>query len=360
MRAVVLEIKENQAAVLVEDGTIQKVADQGYSIGQEIPFDPEESSLKVIRGGRRRRSSVLRRVAAAACVVIVAAGGGLFYASENVFAYSTVQIGNGDENIELTLNKKDQVIDVELPENIDQDTAERLREIARKHEPLEDVAEVIADRAEEAPAIQTESKDEEREGRITEELRKAFPEKKDTETKKSDDVESGGVSEKAQDPAETKNGGEPGASQKTADSENGGEPGKTQMPAEEAVPAAQGGSGEGTGGNLRQSPTAAEIGGSQTPEQGPAAAGSGGNQDPGQNSTSAGSGGDREPAQDFEPSGSDGSREPAQNTNGTGSDKGSGSAQGSARPESGGAPGAAQGGAGPDNGGGTDRGEGRP
>ena len=100
-KAVILEIRDGYAAVLTDEGLVEKIPDRQYAIGQEIvlPYS-----------GRRRRAGLYR--AAAAAAVIVLAGGTLHYASENAFAYSTVTVSTEDASVELTLNRKDEVVAV--------------------------------------------------------------------------------------------------------------------------------------------------------------------------------------------------------------------------------------------------------
>ena len=107
-KAVVLEIREEYAAVLTDEGIVQKIPDKSYTVGQEItlPDMPERKE----RQSAVRRPRFIRwyRAAAAAAVILAVSGGGLYYASENAFAYSTVIVASDDLSMELKLNKKDE------------------------------------------------------------------------------------------------------------------------------------------------------------------------------------------------------------------------------------------------------------
>ena len=71
MKAVIVEIRGNRAAALLENGRFVSIPDSSYSVGQEITLLQRES-------GRKQRSSFRQRVAAiaASAVLILGAGGG--------------------------------------------------------------------------------------------------------------------------------------------------------------------------------------------------------------------------------------------------------------------------------------------
>ena len=103
MKAVVLEIRDGLAAVLREDGTVEKIPGE-YRVGETVEL---ADKTKVVRMPRK---ATRWAAAAAAALVIVSAGGG--YGYNNAYAYSYVTL-DADTSIEYVLNRRNRVIAVD-------------------------------------------------------------------------------------------------------------------------------------------------------------------------------------------------------------------------------------------------------
>lgn len=102
MKAVVLEIKDGEAAVLKEDGTIVKVRRE-CAVGDTIELEEKTKVYKFSRTMRRLA------IAAAAALVIMVGTGRYVYTTVEAAAYVTVDT---DSSIEYVLNRRGQVISV--------------------------------------------------------------------------------------------------------------------------------------------------------------------------------------------------------------------------------------------------------
>lgn len=100
MKGIIVEIRKNKAAALLEDGTVRMLPSGNHKIGEEIRMSEKET---------KNRTWGLPRVAAiaAAVVVLLAGGGGYAYATP----YSEVSL-DVNPSIEYVLNVFDQVIEV--------------------------------------------------------------------------------------------------------------------------------------------------------------------------------------------------------------------------------------------------------
>ena len=165
-KAVVLEIKEGYAAVLTDKGLVQKIRNEEYKVGQEILL-PEAG---------RRHSAVWKQAAAAAAVIITLSGSSLYYASENVFAYSTVTVSAEDEVIELTLNKKNEVIAAKALDEKGKAIADSLEVSIRNRRPLKEAVEILTSEMDE-PEISVESGSSERREGLENDLKEIIPER---------------------------------------------------------------------------------------------------------------------------------------------------------------------------------------
>lgn len=101
MKAVVLEIRDGYAAVLREDGVVEKLR-RDCRVGETIELSEAGRVTRLPRAGRWV-------AAAAAALVIVSAGGGWGY--NNAYAYSYVTL-DANPSIEYTLNRKNRVLSV--------------------------------------------------------------------------------------------------------------------------------------------------------------------------------------------------------------------------------------------------------
>lgn len=97
MKGVVLEIRKNRAAVLMEDGGVVRKWNRGYQVGQEVRF--EDSAGKVVRKAGA--------VAAAVTGLALAGGAGVYAAP---YSYVSLDV---NPSIEYTVNVFDRVIAVE-------------------------------------------------------------------------------------------------------------------------------------------------------------------------------------------------------------------------------------------------------
>lgn len=114
MKAVVLEIRNGTAAVLREDGIVEKFR-KSCEVGQTIELP-----------GSRKQPALVRtlRAAVAALVILGVLGGGWSY--QTVLAYSYVSLDVDDASIEYTLNRRDQVIDVTAQNEASLELAQQL------------------------------------------------------------------------------------------------------------------------------------------------------------------------------------------------------------------------------------------
>lgn len=111
MKAVVLEIRDGYAAVLREDGTVEKIR-RSCRVGETIEL---EETGRVLRFPAKAAKWT---AAAAAAVVLLSAGG--VYGFNNAYAYSYVTL-DANPSIEYTLNRRNRVIAVEA---LNEDAAE--------------------------------------------------------------------------------------------------------------------------------------------------------------------------------------------------------------------------------------------
>ena len=96
MKAVVMEIKGPDAAVLCEDGTFRKIPDAAYEVGMTVEIADNVLHPKF--------NKALITAAAAAVILITAAGGSIAYA--NYAPYRTVTVGDTD----YTVNRYNKVL----------------------------------------------------------------------------------------------------------------------------------------------------------------------------------------------------------------------------------------------------------
>lgn len=121
MKAVVLEVRDGYAAVLREDGTVEKLRRQ-CAVGETIELEDER---KVVRLPRR----AARWAAGAAAAVILVSGGA--YGYNNAYAYSYVTL-DANPSIEYVLNRRDVVIAVNALNDDADAIAQTLSDTARR------------------------------------------------------------------------------------------------------------------------------------------------------------------------------------------------------------------------------------
>lgn len=116
MKAVIVDLVNEQAAALCDDGRVVKLADPGYSLGQIVEVHE-----------RKRRTPLWIRyasTAAAAALLLAGAGGGAAYA----MPYGVVSL-DVNPSLEYTINRFDYVIKVE---GVNEDGKELLAEMNTK------------------------------------------------------------------------------------------------------------------------------------------------------------------------------------------------------------------------------------
>ena len=124
MKAVVLEIRDGYAVVMVQGGGIERIRDNGYKPGQEIIM-----SRKMIQN-----SGAFRFIVAAAALVLVFFGAGVTYKrniKEN--AYVTVDV---NPSLEYAVNAKCKVLRVTALNEDAQAIADKLKDDGVKGEDL--------------------------------------------------------------------------------------------------------------------------------------------------------------------------------------------------------------------------------
>ena len=99
MKGIVVEIQQNIAALLSDDGMVRKVSNRNYSIGQEV----EVRMMKTMNWKKWAAAGSV-----AACLVLVFGVGAYAYTTP----YSKVSL-DVNPSIEYTLNRFGRVIDVE-------------------------------------------------------------------------------------------------------------------------------------------------------------------------------------------------------------------------------------------------------
>ena len=110
MKAVVLENKNGYAAVLTEDGSVEKLRGV-YTVGNTI----EVQAFDFVHSGNTVRFRGLRRSFAAVAAALLLSVSGLSYYTMTAQAYSTVTVeADADASIQYILNRFDKVIGMEV------------------------------------------------------------------------------------------------------------------------------------------------------------------------------------------------------------------------------------------------------
>ena len=124
MKAVVMEIRDGYAAVLVKGGSIERIRDKGYKPGQEI-----EMPRKIIECGGAFRIFT----AAAALVLVIFTAGITYRYNLKESAYVTVDV---NPSLEYAMNAKCKVRRVTALNDDAKEIADRLKNIGVKGEDL--------------------------------------------------------------------------------------------------------------------------------------------------------------------------------------------------------------------------------
>ncbi len=106
MKAVVLEIRKKQAAVLCSDGQILKIKQKNYQVGDTIEISEPKSSESIFMSSKK-----LRYGSAAAAAALFLLGSGGIYSYNTAFACSYVSV-DINPSIEFVLNRQNKVLEV--------------------------------------------------------------------------------------------------------------------------------------------------------------------------------------------------------------------------------------------------------
>ncbi|MBU5482036.1 anti-sigma-I factor RsgI family protein [Blautia sp. MSJ-19] len=140
MKAVVLEIRKNEAAVLCEDGQIVKIRRNGLAVGDSIDISDAEicPDKKVVFYKKLRQYGSV----AAAAALLLGFGGSHVYNTAIACSYVSLDI---NPSIEYTLNRQDCVLDVTAVNKDAEEIVEQLKEQGIKKEPLADAISMTAE-----------------------------------------------------------------------------------------------------------------------------------------------------------------------------------------------------------------------
>ena len=125
MKSVVLEIKENKAAVLDDNGIVHAVKNKDYKVGQVLYLT--EFEMKRDEVSPAKRHSALMRTAAAILAVAVISGGVTSYAAP----VSTVTL-DGASSVEYRLNLYDRVVGADAPDGADEEFRKEISDFSKE------------------------------------------------------------------------------------------------------------------------------------------------------------------------------------------------------------------------------------
>ena len=145
MKAVVLETRGNEAAVLVKDGTV-RIVHGSYSVGDTIEYSEASRPL-------------LRYWAAAAAAVVAAVGlsAGL-WVDRNYITYAEVSL-DVNPSIVYSINKRDRVLSVQAANEDAESIVEQLKEESIRFIPLSEAVEKTMDALEDEGYLSEDTDD---------------------------------------------------------------------------------------------------------------------------------------------------------------------------------------------------------
>ena len=140
MKAVVLEVRKNEAAVLCKDGQILKIRRKGLAVGDTIELSNTEicPDRKVVFYKKFRKYGTV----AAAAALLLGFGGNHIYNTAIACSYVSLDI---NPSIEYTLNRQDCVLDITAVNEDAQEIVEQLKEQGIKKESLTDAISMTAE-----------------------------------------------------------------------------------------------------------------------------------------------------------------------------------------------------------------------
>ncbi len=125
MKSVVLEIKENKAALLDENGIVHAVRNKDYKVGQVLYLT--EFEMKRDEVSPANRHSALMRTAAAILAAAVIGGGATSYAAP----VSTVTL-DGASSVEYRLNLYDHVVGADAADDADEEFRKEISDFSKE------------------------------------------------------------------------------------------------------------------------------------------------------------------------------------------------------------------------------------
>ncbi len=145
MKAVVMETRKNEAAVLLKDGTFRNIKGK-YSVGEIIDI-PE-----------RKHFFQPKRIAAAAAVILMVSTGGGFWYDRNYVAYAEISM-DADSSIVYTVNKRGQVLEIKAVNETASDVVNTLNNAGIRFMPISEAIEKTITVFAEEGALDTENDD---------------------------------------------------------------------------------------------------------------------------------------------------------------------------------------------------------
>lgn len=140
MKAVVLEIRKNEAAVLYEDGKIVKVRKKGLTVGETVKISAGEicPDKRTVFYKKLRQGGAV----AAAAAILLGFGGNHVYNTALACSYVSLDI---NPSIEYTLNRQNCVLDVTAVNEDAEEIVAQLKENGVKKESLSEAISMTAD-----------------------------------------------------------------------------------------------------------------------------------------------------------------------------------------------------------------------
>ena len=128
MKAVVMEVRGSEAAILMMDGTVRVVRGR-YEVGQKINYVAPS------------RPSMLQWAAAILVAVLLLGGSAGLWVNENYIAYAEVSLDVGPSPIVYTLNRRNRVLSVRAVRDDGADIVEAMDGDGLKFKPIGDAVE---------------------------------------------------------------------------------------------------------------------------------------------------------------------------------------------------------------------------
>jgi hypothetical protein len=124
MKSVIVDIKDGFAAVLSDDGCVEKIKDKNYTIGQVI-------DLKKRKGNISKRLAIIASTAAA---FVMLCGAGI-WATTSPYSYVSLDV---NPSIEFTLNRFDRVLSVSAVNDDGEDILKEIQLDEMKYEKIDE------------------------------------------------------------------------------------------------------------------------------------------------------------------------------------------------------------------------------